>query len=219
MKQSSLNVLDEDDAEEKYFDIKDEPSEEICIKEEPEDDPPITQDNISHNTIDMSLIEVKDEDDDNKPDVDELNASQNGTSSWYHAKNVSVKKEKLPTTKYNPWARNPLYGGGEFCAYTELYSLKNHFHPTVALYATNIINEHIIKYSGDPLNDFTLIRFLDRFVFKNPKKPEEKAGIHPTLAKRKMYKPKGIKLVPVFSEGYVKERAENIPVDEIFLHS
>lgn len=26
-----------------------------------------------------------------------------------------------------------------------------------------------IQYSGDPLQDFTLIRFLDRFVFRNPK--------------------------------------------------
>lgn len=231
MKQSSLNTtFDEDDAEEKYFDIKDE--SEVQIKEEPVDDFPSTQDGDSthtnsnntptnsNNTIDMSLIEIKDEEDEEvKPDIDELNASLNGHSSWYHAKNVSVKKEKVPTTKYNPLSRNPLYGGGEFCTYTELYSLKNHFHPTVALYATNIMNDHTIKYSGDPLNDFTLIRFLDRFVFKNPKKTEEKAGIHPTLAKRKLYKPKGMKLVPVFSEGYVKESAENIPVDELFLHS
>lgn len=26
-----------------------------------------------------------------------------------------------------------------------------------------------IHYSGDPLEDFTLMRFLDRFVYKNPK--------------------------------------------------
>lgn len=30
-----------------------------------------------------------------------------------------------------------------------------------------------IKYVGDPLQDFTLIRFLDRFVYKNPKKKEQ----------------------------------------------
>jgi ribosome biogenesis protein MAK21 len=27
-----------------------------------------------------------------------------------------------------------------------------------------------IAYSGDPLEDFNLMRFLDRFVYKNPKK-------------------------------------------------
>lgn len=26
-----------------------------------------------------------------------------------------------------------------------------------------------IEYSGDPLQDFTLMRFLDRFVYRNPK--------------------------------------------------
>lgn len=27
-----------------------------------------------------------------------------------------------------------------------------------------------INYSGDPLEDFTLVRFLDRFAYRNPKK-------------------------------------------------
>lgn len=221
MQQSALHTIDEDDGEETYYDIKDE---EVKIKEEPQDEPSVTQNedskkNIPNDVIDMSLIEIKDEVEDVKPDINELNETLNGTSSWHHAKHVAVKKEKSPTTKYDPLARNPLYGGGEFCAFTELYILKSHFHPTVALYASNIISDKLVKYSGDPLNDFTLIRFLDRFVFKNPKKIEEKAGIHPTLAKRKLYKPKGMKLLPVLSQGYLKERAENVPVDEVFLHT
>lgn len=224
MKQSSFGILNEDDGEEKYEDVKIESLDEIKIKEEPPEEPVNTEkgdsgQNTENNIIDMSLIEIKDEDEEIKPNVDELNASLNSTPSWYHAQNLSVKKEKVPLTKYNPLSRNPLYGGGEFCAYTELCVLKNHFHPTVALYATSIVNNQTVKYSGDPLTDFTLIRFLDRFVFKNPKKIEEKSGIHPTFAKRKLYKPKGVKLIPVFSQGYLKESAENIPVDELFLHS
>lgn len=31
-----------------------------------------------------------------------------------------------------------------------------------------------IDYCGDPLQDFTLIRFLDRFVFRNPKQVSAK---------------------------------------------
>ena len=34
-----------------------------------------------------------------------------------------------------------------------------------------------LSYSGDPLQDFTLIRFLDRFVYKNPKKVEQGESI------------------------------------------
>ena len=30
-----------------------------------------------------------------------------------------------------------------------------------------------IKYKGDPLQDFTLMKFLERFVFKNPKKADQ----------------------------------------------
>lgn len=141
-----------------------------------------------------------------------------GKSGWYHCNNI-VKKEKGVNTKYNPLVRNPLYGGGEFCAYTELHNLRSHFHPTVSLFATNILNGESVKYSGDPLNDFTLIRFLERFVFKNPKKVEEKAGINNTFAKRKLLKPKGVKLLPVQSISYIKENPANIPVDELFLHS
>lgn len=132
--------------------------------------------------------------------------------------NQIVKQEKHPA-KYNPVARNPLYSGGEFCIYTELHNLSQHFHPTVSLYAKNILDGETIKYSGDPLNDFTLIKFLERFVFKNPKKIEEKAGINPTFGKRKLLKPKGVKLLPVNSAGYLKENSENIPVEELFLHS
>jgi ribosome biogenesis protein MAK21 len=40
----------------------------------------------------------------------------------------------------------------------------------VALIAKTIKEGSSVDYSGDPLQDFTLIRFLDRYVFKNPKK-------------------------------------------------
>ena len=68
--------------------------------------------------------------------------------------------------------------------------MANHFHPSVSMFAKNVISggdevsdlqiNHLIyksqdftdlvqKYPGDPLNDFTIMRFLDRFVYKNPK--------------------------------------------------
>lgn len=35
-----------------------------------------------------------------------------------------------------------------------------------------------MQYSGDPLQDFTLMRFLDRFVFRNPKQLKGKREAH-----------------------------------------
>nr|XP_023028431.1 CCAAT/enhancer-binding protein zeta [Leptinotarsa decemlineata] len=221
LSQLTIDGLDEDDDdfEEKYgANAKDQVDASVQeIKEEVEDpdfSQQITEVNDS-TVIDGDPIEIKEEDEDVKPDIQSL---ENSGGSWHHLK-IAVKKEKSPTSKYNPFARNPLYGGGEFCAYTELRSLVNHFHPTVSLFAYNILNGERINYTGDPLKDFTLIRFLERFVFKNPRKVEEKPGKHPTFGKRKLYRPKGIKMIPVKSANYVRENPENIPVDELFVHT
>lgn len=77
-----------------------------------------------------------------------------------------------------------------------------------------------IEYTGDPLEDLTLIRFLDRYVFKNPKKLEDKKvqKKNDPLAQRAGYTPKGIRSLPVDSAAYLDEREERIPVDELFLY-
>ena len=73
-------------------------------------------------------------------------------------------------TTYDPQARNPLYAGAEKSPFWELESLVNHFHPTVQMFAKSLSDNTSIVYPGDPLNDFTIPKFLDRFVFRNPKK-------------------------------------------------
>lgn len=121
-----------EDGEDKYYDIKEEKTEE--------DTPP------------------PEDETEEKPNLDEINFKG---SSWVHSEQVDVKPPKKPL-KYNPLVRNPLYGGGEYSSYTELTYLTNHFHPTVALWAGHILQGKRIEYTGDPLKDFTLIRFLDR---------------------------------------------------------
>lgn len=64
-----------------------------------------------------------------------------------------------------------------------------------------------LTYYGDPLQDFSLGRFLDRFAFKNPKKPktvkdengEERLRPQiPGVAMRKSdYAPAGFRALPV----------------------
>ncbi|XP_018569257.1 CCAAT/enhancer-binding protein zeta [Anoplophora glabripennis] len=228
LKATSIDGLEDDDDEERYCDVKDETTvgvdeveeikqedEDVEIKEEDVND----KEGKSEIVVDPNAIEIKEEEEDVKPDKELLDASLTATGSWYHCRNTIKKEKSRSAITYRPLSRNPLYGGGEFCAYTELYRLKDHFHPTVKLYATNIINGESIKYSGDPIKDFTLIRFLDRFVFKNPKKIDEKPGSHPTFGIRKLYKPKGVKMLSVNSAGYLKESQQNIPVDELFMYS
>ncbi|XP_075987739.1 nucleolar complex protein 1 [Anticarsia gemmatalis] len=170
------------------------------------------------------------------------------TPGWYHArvktegvvkddgeeKEVEAKIQLKKTvnmdkeiTEYNPFARNPSFAGAHRSAYIELVALAKHFHPTVKLFAEKLIQEQIIQYSGDPLKDFAGIRFLDRFVFKNPKKRTEDQhddgvkkikGSHPKFAVRKNYTAKGLKSIPVNSSSYLNEDASKVPVDERFLY-
>jgi ribosome biogenesis protein MAK21 len=55
----------------------------------------------------------------------------------------------------------------------ELSLIANHFHPSVAMFAGNIGQ---ISYAGDPLKDFGLAPFLDKFAYKNPKSQDKISG-------------------------------------------
>lgn len=71
-----------------------------------------------------------------------------------------------------------------------------------------------IAYTGDPLRDFALARFLDKFVFKKPKaKASDKGG--------SVMQPKhGVTrdTTEVNSEKFWKQAASQIPVDQLFYH-
>lgn len=55
----------------------------------------------------------------------------------------------------------------------ELSLVAHHFHPSVAKFAGSIGE---IEYSGDPLKDFGLAPFLDKFAYRNPKSRDKIAG-------------------------------------------
>lgn len=155
LKELDLPDLDRfGDDEEKYYDIKDEKDDAILPLEEE----PGTIANSNEENDCSDDVEIKEEDE--KPDVNALEVSFKG-NGWVHTV-PSDKRAFKPIVKYNPLARNPLFGGGEFLAYTEFRYLENHFHPTVALWAGKIMKGEKVNYTGDPLKDFTTIRFLDR---------------------------------------------------------
>ena len=52
--------------------------------------------------------------------------------------------------------------------------LAKHFHPSVRVFVAQVMKGDKIRYEGDALEDFQPMRFLDRFVYKNPKKPKAK---------------------------------------------
>lgn len=138
-------------------------------------------------------------------------------------KTINMEKS---VREYQPLSRNPRHCGAEWSACFELAMLANHHHPTVGLFARQLLHDQPMEYDGDPLIDFSGARFLDRFVFKNPKKRAERTddgservrGSHPKFAIRRNYRARGVRAVPVTSASYLDERPARIPVDEHFLY-
>jgi ribosome biogenesis protein MAK21 len=101
----------------------------------------------------------------------------------------------------------------------ELSLASNHFHPSVSKFA-NTFGE--IEYMGDPLKDFALTPFLDKFAYRNPKS-SQKLSTHfkrgETVAERKSGR-EGTMLArmsaPVNDPSFLKQEDVN-EQDEFFL--
>ncbi|TPX71380.1 hypothetical protein SpCBS45565_g01118 [Spizellomyces sp. 'palustris'] len=88
---------------------------------------------------------------------------------------ISKPDVKEVTQGYDGRKRDPLYCNAEKTCLWELTVFSTHFHPTVSLYAKTLLSGTPIApppnaTNYDPLQNHTLSRFLDRFIFKNPKK-------------------------------------------------
>lgn len=150
-------------------------------------------------------------------------AKKGSTASWVHSTLGSRKCLGREPRSYDPLARNPLYCGAEYTAPWELHHLSRHHHPSVALFAKHVLSGWSLSYPGDPLQDFTLPRFLDRFVYRNPKKPavsenEGRAAADSVFGKRRQYQPIGMRKLPVLSRDYLNQTPQAVPPEEKFLY-
>ncbi|KAJ8688979.1 RNA-binding ribosome biosynthesis protein mak21 [Pleurotus ostreatus] len=142
---------------------------------------------------------------------------------------------------YDPRKRDPQYAHASASPLWELTPLLNHYHPAISLHARQILSSQPITASAD-LSLNTLSHFLDRFVYKNPKKVKgdnDGVGIRSTNSA----KPKGssvmqpaattidgasgVKLMKgevgdpgglVNEESFLRRRPQDIPVDQLFFH-
>jgi ribosome biogenesis protein MAK21 len=173
--------------------------------------------------------------------------------SWVHRQNAGLSIKKYifhvyllfstvhrthSSTRYDGYARNALFANADSTLEYELTLLAIHYHPTVAIFAKNILTVFVIigyyfyidnlfknipiRYDGDPLLDFTLMRFLDRFVYRNPKSippnVDKGTNVIKRAVRRKVYNPLGVKKLAVTSEEYRQKNICEVPPDEQFLH-
>lgn len=78
---------------------------------------------------------------------------------------------------YDSMKRDPQFANGENSFLNELQLLTKHYHPSVQRMSKFILENYskdVIDYEGDPLVDFSLVNFLEKFILKNPKIKKEK---------------------------------------------
>ncbi|KAI0070805.1 CBF-domain-containing protein [Panus rudis PR-1116 ss-1] len=127
---------------------------------------------------------------------------------------------------YDPKKRDPQYAHASATPLYELLPLLHHYHPAISLHARQLLNGTPLTASPD-LTLNTLSHFLDRFVYKNPKKPKPKGASAMQPAASSTDGASGVKLLkgemttgmtPVNEESWWKKRVEDVPVDEVFFY-
>ncbi|XP_067240807.1 CCAAT/enhancer-binding protein zeta isoform X2 [Chanodichthys erythropterus] len=196
--------------------MKDKPGLKLLLKEEGDDEEEVYQD-LKEDIDDDNIAEKGPEDHDmDKEKHSEKKCQMKPTASWVHHQNLEGGVNKAI---YDPMNRNPLYCGADHTTLWELQKLCLHFHPSVALFAKTLLQGEFILYTGDPLQDFTLIRFLDRFVFRNPKQMKGKQNTDATVMQPKFRRTlSNIKSLPVNCDEYLAKEESQIPVDEVFFY-
>eukprot|EP00041_Stephanoeca_diplocostata_P027025 m.738068 g.738068 ORF g.738068 m.738068 type:complete len:151 (-) comp23098_c1_seq87:64-516(-) len=84
----------------------------------------------------------------------------------------------------------------------------------VVSFCSSVAAKAKIAYNGDPLRDFALARFLDKFVFKKPKAKASDKGGSVMQPKHSLTQD----TTEVNSEQFLKQDISQIPVDQQFYH-
>ncbi|KIY68192.1 CBF-domain-containing protein [Cylindrobasidium torrendii FP15055 ss-10] len=127
---------------------------------------------------------------------------------------------------YDPKKRDPQYANASATPLWELTVLLYHYHPTVALLASQLLAAQPLSVSAD-LSLNTLSHFLDRFVYKNPKQISTKddgtstgrgvSAMQPTASSSSGVRSlrAGVE-APVNEKAFLGQREEDVRPDEVF---
>ncbi|KAK1778856.1 CBF/Mak21 family-domain-containing protein [Copromyces sp. CBS 386.78] len=142
----------------------------------------------------------------------------------------SLLREDAPTSRratgYDGRKRNPEHSNAHRSCLWELTPLLSHFHPSVQVYASNLL----ARQKGLPKPDLanhSLMHFLDKLVYRNPKVTETKRGssiMQPVLAtggasQIVVSSKDGAKKQPfVNSASFWNLKPEQVSAEDVFFH-
>ncbi|GMK56607.1 hypothetical protein CspeluHIS016_0304470 [Cutaneotrichosporon spelunceum] len=139
------------------------------------------------------------------------------------AEKAEASKSSGPV--YDGKKREPQYAHADTSCLWELLPFTTHFHPSVALQANQLLMGEQLTGSPDiSLN--TLISFLDKFVYRNPKKTAAAKGasiMQPAAVSDHtgtVIRMRGARAGgdAVNSESFWRKKVEDVPADQLFFH-
>jgi ribosome biogenesis protein MAK21 len=143
------------------------------------------------------------------------------------ATNKEETKEFSHAT-YDSRKRDPEHAQADLSCLWELLPLQAHYHPSVHVLASRIVNQEPIKEKPDP-TIYTLMNFLDKFSFKNAK--TKNMSVHGTSIMQPMAgtsKASSYLITardgdrthdPLNSEQFWRQKVDDVRVDEVFFHT
>lgn len=169
----------------------------------------------------IDQTEVNSDDEEDFRDVQEQlpnEASQND--------GPSLTRRNKPTAKYDGKKRDPEYSNADRSSLWEVTLFLQHYHPSVSLFANRLLSHSEMPPKPD-LSLNTLIHFLDRFVYRNPKATsaprgasimQPMAGGDSSALLVSAYSNKSSNKQPVNSEAFWKQGSDKVNADEVFFH-
>jgi len=147
---------------------------------------------------------------------------EDGTGAVVKEKDVSKQDG------YDARKRDPDHANADLSCLWELLPLQAHYHPSVHVLASKLLNQEPIKEKPDP-TIYTLMNFLDKFSFRNAKTKTQ--AVHGSSIMQPMSgttKAADYLITgrdgdrshdPLNSEQFWRKKVDEVRVDEVFFHT
>ncbi|OAQ64193.1 CCAAT-box-binding transcription factor [Pochonia chlamydosporia 170] len=127
---------------------------------------------------------------------------------------------------YDGRKRDPEHSNAQRSCLWEMIPFQAHFHPSVSVFAAALLDK-TKKVQKPDMESHTLIRFLDKFVYRNPKSTDAARGVsimQPLRATKDLgdiwlgSRGAGAASAPVNSAAFWKKKAEDVAAEDVFFH-
>ncbi|KIW06759.1 uncharacterized protein PV09_02449 [Verruconis gallopava] len=132
-----------------------------------------------------------------------------------------------PGQSYNPRKRDPEFANADKSCLWELIPIVAHYHPSVSLFASRLLQcEPFDQNKPDPTT-FSLIHFLDRFIYRNAR--TKASGLRGSSIMQPLAgsttsdllikdRAEGFREDALNKEAFWSKKRDEVPADEVFFH-